>query len=369
MGPELEILMMSVVVSLACAIPGVFLVLRGVSLMSDAISHAILLGIVLVFFLTKDLSSPLFILGASLAGLATVSLTEWLISTKRLKQDAAIGIVFPVFFSLGVILISKFAHHVHIDVDAVLLGELAFAPLNRWVVQGIDMGPVGLWLMGSILVLNALFLWAFYKELKIATFDAGLATVLGFSPVVIHYGLMTITSITAVGAFEAVGSVLVVALMIAPPATAFLLANTLSQMVLYTGLIGCVSAIAGYGFAFLADVSIAGAMASTCGLSFTAAFFMAPQTGLIAKLVRFREQKIGFGSYMILVQILDHEALSNAAVENTVSNMVHHMGWTRSFSNKVVQYAVQKGWLRRDGNQLFLTSLGREQAKRVMVST
>ena len=157
MSPEIEILLLGVIVVTACVLPGVFLVLRGVSLMSDAISHAILLGIVLSFFIVRDLTSPWLIVAATATGILTVTLTELIIATKRMKKDAAIGIVFPVFFSIGVILISQFAGDVHLDTDAVLLGEIAFAPLNRWVVSGIDIGPKAIWLMGCIAIINSLF--------------------------------------------------------------------------------------------------------------------------------------------------------------------------------------------------------------------
>jgi len=227
MSPQTEIQLIASVVAAACAIPGVFLVLRRVALMSDAISHAVLLGIVLAFFVTKDLASPWLMIAAVLTGMLTVTLVELLIHTQLVKEDAAIGLVFPMLFSLGVILIARFAGNVHLDNDAVLLGELAFAPFDRFVVAGRDWGPKALFVMGGILFLNALFVGVFYKELKLSTFDAGLATALGFSPALIHYALMGLVSITAVGAFDAVGSILVVALMIAPPATAYLLTDRL----------------------------------------------------------------------------------------------------------------------------------------------
>jgi manganese/zinc/iron transport system permease protein len=132
---QLLILGIACLVSVACVLPGVFLVLRGVALMSDAISHAILLGIVVSFFLVGNLHSPLLIVGATLSGLLTVFLTEWVIHTRRLKEDAAIGLIFPIFFSIGVILISKYAGHIHLDTDAVLLGELVFAPFRAYIIM------------------------------------------------------------------------------------------------------------------------------------------------------------------------------------------------------------------------------------------
>ncbi|MBI2485429.1 MAG: metal ABC transporter permease, partial [Deltaproteobacteria bacterium] len=135
---HLEIQLIAAVVAVACALPGSFLILRRMAMMSDAISHAILLGIVLAFFVVHDLSSPLLIISAALTGLITVSLVEILNRTGLVREDAAIGLVFPVLFSIGVILISRYAGDVHLDTDAVLLGELAFAPFDRLIIWGHD---------------------------------------------------------------------------------------------------------------------------------------------------------------------------------------------------------------------------------------
>src|SRR3712207_6752016 len=178
---QIEIQLIAVVTAAACALPGVFLVLRRMAMMSDAISHSILLGIVLAFFVVENLSSPLLVVGAALTGVATVSLVELLQRTGRVKEDAAIGLVFPLLFSIGVILVSRYAGSVHLDIDAVLLGELAFAPFRRLVIGGVDLGPQALVLMTAILVLNAVLIGLFFKELKLATFDAGLTAALGFS--------------------------------------------------------------------------------------------------------------------------------------------------------------------------------------------
>ncbi|MDX1784280.1 MAG: metal ABC transporter permease, partial [Aequorivita vladivostokensis] len=245
-NPQIEIQLIAAIVAMACAIPGVFLVLRKMALISDAISHAILPGIVIGFFITQDLNSPLLILLAAFTGVITVVLVEFIQKTGLVKEDTAIGLVFPVLFSIGVILIAKNANDVHLDVDAVLLGELAFAPFDRLMVGGSDWGPKSLWVMGSILVITVSLLLLFFKELKVTTFDAGLSSVLGISPVIMHYGLMSVSSITVVGAFDAVGAILVVALMIAPAATAYLLTEDLKKMIWLSVLFGVFSAISGY---------------------------------------------------------------------------------------------------------------------------
>jgi manganese/zinc/iron transport system permease protein len=254
---HLEIQLIAVVVSSACALSGVFLVLRRMALMSDAISHSILLGIVLAFFVVKDISSPLLVLAAAATGVLTVALVELINRTRLMKEDAAIGIVFPVLFSVGVILVSRYAGDIHLDVDAVLLGEIAFAPFNRLVAFGIDIGPKSFWVMTIILALNLLFINLFYKELKVSTFDAGLTLSLGFSTWALHYGLMSLVSVTAIGAFDAIGSILVVALMIVPPASAYLLSERLSGVILLSLAYGITSALSGYHLARLFDVSIA----------------------------------------------------------------------------------------------------------------
>jgi manganese/zinc/iron transport system permease protein len=192
--PQLEIQLIAVITAVACALPGTFMVLRRMALLSDAISHSIPLGIVLAFFVTRDVASPGLVLGAATVGMLTVALVELLNRSGRVREDAAIGLVFPLLFSAAVILISRYAGNVHLDVDAVLLGELAFAPLDRVILSGWDLGPRAAYVMGVILVANVAFILLFYKELKLATFDAALAAALGFSPVLIHYLLMSLVS-------------------------------------------------------------------------------------------------------------------------------------------------------------------------------
>lgn len=366
---QLEIQLIAAATAAACALPGAFLVLRRVAMMSDAISHAILPGIVVAFFLTENLASPLLLVGAAATGLLTVALIEALGRTKRVKEDAAIGLVFPILFSIGVILIARFAGDVHLDVDAVLLGELAFAPFNRLEVGGADLGPQALWVMSAILLLSLAFLALFYKELKLATFDAGLAASLGFAPALLHYALMGLVSVTAVGAFDAVGSVLVVALMIAPPATAYLLTDRLPVMLGLSAGIGVVCAIAGYWAAHALDTSIAGAMATAAGLAFALAFALAPERGLVAQARRRRRQRRQFAATMLAVHLLHHEGLPEAERECRVSHLTEHLRWAPDYAQLAVGAAVRDGLATRHGDRLALTPAGRTFAQRAMVET
>jgi manganese/zinc/iron transport system permease protein len=364
--PQLEIQAIAAVVAAACALPGVFLVLRRMALISDAISHAILPGIVLAFFVVEDLSSPLLVVGAAAMGLVTVVLVELLRRTELVREDAAIGLVFPVLFSVGVVLIARFADDVHLDIDAVLLGELAFAPFDRWVVAGYDLGPSALWLMGGILVLNALFIGVFYKELKLATFDSGLALALGFSPALIHYTLMALVSVTAVGAFDAVGSILVVALMIAPPATAYLLTDRLTVMLGLAALIGAASGIAGYWLAHWFDLSIAGSMAAVAGGTFAVAWLAAPKRGLVSLARRRAHQRWEFAQGALAIHLLQHENQPDAAEESEIAHLNRHLRWDPDFAAKVVRQARRRGLIVQRDGALALTDRGRTVADKLI---
>ena len=366
--PQIEIQLVAAVTAIACALPGVFLVLRRMALMSDAISHAILVGIVLAFFVTEDLSSPLLIIAAAATGVVTVSLVELLNRTHLVREDAAIGLVFPALFSLGVILISRFAGDVHLDTDAVLLGELAFAPFDRLIVGGYDLGPQALYVMGAILLLNLICLTLFYKELKLATFDAALAAALGFSPGLIHYGLMALVSVTAVGAFDAVGSVLVVALMIAPPATAYLLTDRLPRMLGLSAAIGVLSALSGYWLAHMLDASIAGSMATMAGVLFGLAFLLAPDRGLIALARRRARQRWEFAQTMLAIHLFNHEGLPDAAQESHIDHLDEHLRWERAFAAQVVRQAERRGLVIQHNGVLALTERGRQLARQAIVS-
>lgn len=370
LSPEVEIQIIASVTAAACALVGVFLVLRRMALLSDAITHSILPGIVLAFFIVEDITSPLLIFAAALTGVLTVTAVELLNRTGLVKEDASIGLVFPFLFSLGVILISRFAGNVHLDLDAVLLGELAFAPFNRLVVGGADAGPRILWVMSLILAVNAAFIFAFYKELKLSTFDAALAAALGFSPAFVHYALMTLVSVTAVGAFDAVGSILVVALMIAPPAAAYLLTDHLGRMIGLSVCLGVASAVSGYWLARFLDASIAGSIATMAGAIFAACWLLAPQHGLVAAARRRARGRWEFAQKMLTIHLLNHESLPEAATENRVTHLHEHLRLSPEFAAGVVGRAERRGLVTRAGDDsLRLTEQGRLFAREVVATS
>jgi manganese/zinc/iron transport system permease protein len=360
---QVEIQLIAVVTAAACALPGVFLVLRRMAMMSDAVSHTALLGIVIGFFIIQDLNSPVLVIGAAAVGLLTVALVALLERTRLVKEDAAIGLVFPALFSVAVILISRYAGDVHLDTDAVLLGELTFAPFDRFQPFGTDIGPRGLYIMGGILLLNMLFIGLFYKELKLSTFDAGLAVALGFSPALINYTLMGLVSITVVGAFDVVGSVLVVALIVAPAAAAYLITDRLGVMLALSVLIGAIGAVSGYWTAYLLDASIAGSIAAMLGVLFGLTYLFAPQRGLAAVARRRKRQREEFAVTMLAGHLLNHENAADAARENRVTHLSEHLRWPQDWAGQIVRRSVEEGLIKREGEHLSLTPIGRERAR------
>jgi len=350
----IEIQLIASLVAIACAIPGTFLVLRKMAMISDAISHSILPGIVVGFFITQDLNSPLLIVLAALTGVITVVLVEYIQKTGLVKEDTAIGLVFPALFSIGVILIAKNANDVHLDVDAVLVGELALAPFDRLIISGVDIGPKSLWIIGIILLITITLLIAFFKELKVSTFDKGLAASLGFSPAIIHYGLMTVSSVTTVGAFDAVGAILVVALMIAPAATAYLLTTNLKKMLALAMFFGIFSAISGYWLAHLLDASIAGSITTMLGLIFLAVYLFAPSKGVIAVMYREKQQRTEVSLLTFLLHLKNH----NEVEERHVNHLREHINWQKVRAKTVLELALKNNMIVVNNDIVSLTKKG-----------
>ncbi|WP_029489187.1 metal ABC transporter permease [Ochrovirga pacifica] len=362
MNAQIEIQIILSLVAIACAIPGVFLVLRKMSLISDAISHSILPGIVVGFFITQDLASPLLILMATLTGVVTVVLVEYIQKTGLVKEDTAIGLVFPSLFSIGVILISRNAGDVHLDVDAVLLGEVAFAPFDRWMWNETDMGPKSLWMMGTVLLLILTLLLLFYKELKVATFDAGLAASMGFVPMAIHYGLMTVASITTVGAFDAIGAVLVVAFMIVPAACIYLLTDNLKKLLIYSSVLAVVCSLVGYWFASVWDTSIAGTIASVLGLVFFIIYLTAPGKGYFSQWYKEKQQKTEVALLVFLLHLANHDEEQ----ERNINHLQEHINWGAQRAKKVLKLANQNNMIAIENDIISLTNKGLDFTKQAI---
>ncbi len=269
--PTFAIVLTGMLVGMSAALLGSFLVLRGNSMLADAISHSILFGIAAVWLLTGQTSGPVQIIGAALSGVLAVFLIELLTASRRLRHDAAIGLVFPALFSIGVVLINVFARDVHLDEHTVLLGEIGFVWLDTVEIAGHSL-PRSVVAMSCMLLLGIAFVVAFYKALKLATFDPDLARALGLMPTLVFYVHLSLLSATAVAAFDAVGVVLFITFVVVPPAAAYLVTRRLISMIVLAMVIAAMSAPIGYTLAFWWDVSIGGMMALSTGLFLLVAY-------------------------------------------------------------------------------------------------
>lgn len=275
------IILTACLASTACALAGSFLVLRKQAMLSDAISHAVLPGIAIAFLLTASRNTLPMLLGAGAFGLLTVWLTEQLQRRGRLRNDASMGIVFTTLFAIGVIIITLFAGQVDLDQECILYGEIAYVPWDLWMLNGLSVGPRPVWILGFVVLLNLSFIISFYKELKVYAFDPDLAVSLGMPVVLVHYSLMGTVSFSTIAAFESVGAILVVALIIVPPAAAYLWVQRLSRMLMLAVAFGIFSSISGYYLALFTNSSIAGAIAVMTGFLFGIAVVLNPTDGLL----------------------------------------------------------------------------------------
>jgi manganese/zinc/iron transport system permease protein len=281
---DIYIIATGCLVSTTCALLGSFLVLRKMAMVGDAISHAVLPGIVIAFLLSGSRDSATMLLGAGAIGILTTFLIEFFHTKAKLQTDASIGVTFTWLFAVGVVLITLFASKVDLDQDCVLYGEIAYVPLDVVISDsGENFGPRALYIMSFVLVAVVLFIAFGYKELFLTTFDPAFARAIGISTTLWHYLLMGAVSATTVASFESVGAILVVALMIGPAATAYLLTDNLKRMLIYAAIAGNIASVAGFYFAVWLDGSIAGAIAMMTGVIFLLALLFSPTHGVLFK--------------------------------------------------------------------------------------
>lgn len=353
-----EALFVLILTSVTCALIGTFLVLRKLSMVSDAISHSVLLGIVLAFFVTKDVTSPLLIIGAAIFGVLTVFSIEILSSTGLVKNDDAVGVVFPLFFALAVILITKYARNVHLDTDIVLMGEVIMSPLNRIDFLGYSI-PKALFQMSLMLIVNLSFIIIFFKELKVTTFDMEFASLAGFSNSLLFYILMTLSSLTAVISFDAVGAILVVSFLITPAATAYLISKDLKVMLVLSSVFAVINSVLGYIVALALNVSMSGLTATFAGLSFLLVFLFA-RDGMITRVILRTKKKKNFKMDLLIMHIGNHMNTDQDQDELGVSTIKNHLVWKEEQIEKQVKKLIDMDLVQimKDKNIYILTEKG-----------
>ena len=288
------IVIVGVLAAVSCALLGNFLVLRKMSMMGDAISHAVLPGLAIAFLITGARASLTMFIGAAIAGVLTAVFTQWINKFGQVDRGASMGIVFTTLFALGLILIVQAADHVDLDPGCVLYGAIELTPLDvawRPELLGVTIAvPRAALVLAGVTLLNLLFIVGFFKELRISSFDPELATTMGINANLMHYLLMTLVAITTVAAFEAVGSIIVIAMLIAPATAAHLLTDRLVSMILVSTVLAVLAAVLGHVSALVVPgwfgyegTSTSGMMAVMSGLIFAAVLFLAPRYGIIAR--------------------------------------------------------------------------------------
>ena len=279
--------------ALACSQVGTFLVMRRLSLVGDAVSHSVLPGIVVAFLAVGSLDSPWLLIGAGFSGMLATVLIELIHNHSRIRQDAAIGIAFTTLFALGVLLLTLFANKVDLDPDCVIYGQVEYV----WNYERVDFLGLSIprptvtlaWVaLGAVLVVGGL-----YRVLLVSSFDLSLAASYGYQPLLVHYTLMGLTSFVVVAAFQVVGAILVIALLILPGATGYLCANRLPTVLALAAGHALLSTVLGLGLALWGNLNTGSAVVLAGGGLFLLAWLLAPADGVLVKWWRRRHAASG----------------------------------------------------------------------------
>jgi manganese/zinc/iron transport system permease protein len=377
-GLDLFPMLAATLAAVGCGLLGNFLVLRRLSLMGDAISHSVLPGLVIAFLVTTTRNPLAMFVGAAVAGAATVVLVEVVKKLGRVEPGAAMGVVFSVLFALGVLLIERAAvRHVDLDADCVLHGQLetlvwygapeTWSGLLSW--STLEHVPRQVTTLGIMVVFAAGFIGLFFKELRIAAFDPALATTQGFSATLMHYLLMIFVAAATVASFEAVGSILVIAMLICPAATARLLTDRLLPQVVWSAAIALVCGVGGYAAAtfvpaiFEKDaVNAAGAMAMTGGAALALAIVASPSHGVIARRRRQRRLARTVATEDLLVNLYRR---LEAGEERVGLERARSLLGGRPLGPALAA-ARGRGQVERSGEALRLTESGRAEAAAIL---
>ncbi len=286
------IIAVSAIAAIACAIPGSFLVVRRTSMLADAISHAVLPGIALGFLLSGTRDPLWMFLGAAAAGVLVAVLSRALCRIGRMDSGAALGIVFTTMFAIGLILIVQVADKVDLDPSCVLYGSVELAPLDSVSIVGWSVPRAAL-VLSAVCLANIIAATLLWKAMLVTAFDPALALTLGQRPRMIETIVLGMAAATCVAAFESVGSILVVAMMIVPAAAARLWSERLAGVMIGAAVIGVVASFLGHWVAasgaplVLAggrDASTAGSVAATLGVLYAASLLFAPSRGILRRL-------------------------------------------------------------------------------------
>jgi manganese/zinc/iron transport system permease protein len=391
-GLDTWIVLSAALAGLACAIPGNYLLLRRQSMMGDALSHTSLLGIVLAFLGSGWVFSQagaqqsedhiaaeahwMMFAGAIIIGILAAVLAEAIHKLGRVESTAALGVVFTTMFATGLLLM-RLVDKAHVDVDCVLYGSILDMVLNK-VALGQWEIPRAVLLNGGMAALNLLLVIVFYKELQISTFDAELATALGIRSSLINYALMAVTSATIVAVFESVGSIIVIAMLIVPAATAFLLTTRLEWMIPLSLMLAVLSAAVGHalaimlppvifprlGFETVRDASTTGMMAATAGGFFFLALIFAPGQGIAIRFLRRTALSLRVAADDLLGLLYRMEELRlEAETPRAPAMLSQQLGYGKLMTRLALWWLIHQKKLSHVEREFHLTEQGKKQAQ------
>ncbi|MCC9603939.1 metal ABC transporter permease [Stieleria sp. JC731] len=358
--------------AVSAALLGNFLVLRRMSMLGDAITHAVLPGIATAFFFTQSRDSLTMFVGAVIVGILTAFFTEWIRRAGKVDEGASMGVVFTSLFAFGLLLLVQTADNVDLDPYCVLYGAIELSPLDT--VNLFDRQiPRAAITLGIVTIINIGFVLLFFKELRLTSFDPALATTMGFSAKLMHYALMVLVSVTAVAAFESVGSILVVAMFVVPPAAAFMLTDRLGVMIFFSAIIAASSAFLGHLMAIsvptwfgFGSTTTAGMIAVATGIYFIFAASFSPTHGIIVKVIRRQVLSMtilcdDIVAYLFRAEEIDHRT---PTAEEIRENLLA--------TNRALKIALallrRSGELENERDSLQLTKVGRRRGQRLVRS-
>lgn len=359
----------------SCALLGNFLVLRRMSMMGDAISHAVLPGLAIAFLLTGSRASLGMFIGAAVVGVLTALFTEWIRHLGKVEESAAMGVVFTALFALGLLLIRQAADQIDLDPGCVLYGAIELTPYDTISLLGWKV-PRAAAVLSGVLLLNVICVLLFYKELKISSFDPSLATTLGINARAMHYLLMTLVAVTTVAAFESVGSILVVAMLIVPGATAHLLTDRLPSMLLVSLVIAGMTSVLGHTAAItvpplfgFADTSSTGSMAVATGLLFVVTMLVAPRHGILSKLLRRVQLSLQIAREDVLSLLWRLEESDYRNPELSLRKLLHDVFGVGPVTSRLALLSLERnGMIAQDERGYHLTETSRDNARQLVRS-
>lgn len=376
--PDGWIILAGILCAVSAALLGNFLVLRKLSLLGDAISHAVLPGLAIAFLVTSSRSSwPMFV-GAVIAGLVTAGATQWIRQAGKVDESASLGVVFTCLFALGLVLIVQAADRVDLDPGCVLYGAIETTALDQVELWGVQL-PRVVWVLGAVLCVNVLAVLLLYKELKLSSFDPALATSLGISASLMHALLMILVAITAVASFESVGNILVVAMLVVPPSAALLITDRMARVIVWSVLIAAGSAILGHWLATVVpgtlgyrSTSTAAMMAVASGGLFCLALIFGPNQGLLWRWWRLRTTALNVLAEDLIGLLYRREEKATEKGEAVLplsgeaSELAKLLETKQGVVRRVKSGLIKRGLVRQTAGRLELTEAGRQEAQRLV---